>query len=163
MDKSKILLVYFSSTGITKRFSKYISETLNINTYQIKEKKPYTQEDYGTSMNDNTRCQIEQRDNKSRPEIITDDIPNLGNISTIILGFPIWSLIAPRVVQTFLEYKDLSGKRIIPFATSWQSPIGDSEIHLHSSCPKAVWDKAIVFNQNSNKNVLTNWAKQLKL
>ena len=163
MDKSKILLVYFSSTGITKRFSKYISETLNIKSYQIKEKKPYTKEDYGTSMNDNTRCQIEQRDDKSRPEIITDDIPNLDNINTIILGFPIWSLIAPRVVQTFLEYKDLSGKRIIPFATSWKSPIGDSEIHLHNSCPKAIWDKAIVFNQTCNKNVITNWAKQLKL
>ena len=163
MDKSKILLVYFSSTGITKRFSKYISEALNIKSYQIKEKKPYTQEDYGTSMNDNTRCQIEQRDVKSRPEIITDDIPNLDNINTIILGFPIWSLIAPRVIQTFLEYKDLSGKRIIPFATSWQSPIGDSEIHLHNSCPKAIWDKAIVFNQTCNKNVITNWAKQLKL
>ena len=163
MDKSKILLVYFSSTGITKRFSKYISEALNIKSYQIKEKKLYTQEDYGTSMNDNTRCQIEQRDDKSRPEIITDDIPNLDNINTIILGFPIWSLIAPRVVQTFLEYKDLSGKRIIPFATSWQSPIGDSEIHLHNSCPKAIWDKAIVFNQTCNKNVITNWAKQLKL
>ena len=114
-------------------------------------------------MNDNTRCQIEQRDDKSRPEIITDDIPNLDNINTIILGFPIWSLIAPRVVQTFLEYKDLSGKRIIPFATSWQSPIGDSEMHLHNSCPKAIWDKAIVFNQTCNKNVITNWAKQLKL
>ena len=163
MDKYKILLVYFSSTGITKRFSKYISEALNIKSYQIKEKKPYTQEDYGTSMNDNTRCQIEQRDDKSRPEIITDDIPNLDNINIIILGFPIWSLIAPRVVQTFLEYKDLSGKRIIPFATSWQSPIGDSEIHLHNSCPKAIWDKAIVFNQTCNKNVITNWAKQLKL
>ena len=163
MDKSKILLVYFSSTGITKRFSKYICDVLNIKSYQIKEKKSYTQEDYGTSMNDNTRCQIEQRDDKSRPEIITDDIPNLDNINTIILGFPIWSLIAPRVVQTFLEYKDLSGKRIIPFATSWQSPIGDSEIHLHNSCPKAIWDKAIVFNQTCNKNAITNWAKQLKL
>ena len=128
-----------------------------------KRKKSYTENDYGTSINDNTRCQIEQRDDKSRPEIITDDIPNLDNINTIILGFPIWSYLAPRVVQTFLEYKDLSGKRIIPFATSWQSPIGDSEIPLHNSCPKAIWDNAIVFNQNSNKNVLTNWAKQLKL
>ena len=163
MDKSKILLVYFSSTGITKRFSKYICDALNIKSYQIKEKKSYTQNDYGTSINDNTRCQIEQRDDKSRPEIITDDIPKLDNINTIILGFPIWSYLAPRVVQTFLEYKDLSGKRIIPFSTSWQSPIGNSEIPLHNSCPKAKWDKAIVFNQNSNKNVLTNWAKQLKL
>ena len=114
-------------------------------------------------MEDNTRCQIEQRNDKSRPEIITDDIPNLDNINTIILGFPIWSLIAPRVVQTFLEYKDLSGKRIIPFATSWQSPIGNNEILLHNSSPNAKWDKAIVFNQNSSKSVLTNWAKQLKL
>ena len=163
MDKSKILLVYFSSTGITKRFSKYISEALNIKSYRIKEKNPYTQRDYGTSMENNTRCQIEQRNDKSRPEIITDDIPNLDNINTIILGFPIWSLIAPRVVQTFLEYKDLSGKRIIPFATSWQSPIGNTEILLHNSSPNAKWDKAIVFNQNSSKSVLTNWAKQLKL
>ena len=163
MDKSKILLVYFSSTGITKRFSKYISEALNIKSYRIKEKNPYTQSDYGTSMEDNTRCQIEQRDENSRPEIITDDIPNLEKIKVIILGFPIWSYIAPRVVQTFLECKDLSGKKIIPFATSWKSPIGETEKTLHNSCPKAIWDKAIVFSQYSKKDVITNWAKNLKL
>ena len=163
MDKSQILLVYFSATGITKRFSEYICNTLKIKSYQIKEKTPYNKNDFGNSINDNTRCQIEQRNDKSRPEIITDDIPNLDNINTIILGFPIWSLIAPRVVQTFLEYKDLSGKRIIPFATSWQSPIGNTEILLHNSSPNAKWDKAIVINQNSSKSVLTNWAKQLKL
>ena len=163
MDKSKILLVYFSSTGITKKFSQYISEALKIKTYQIKEKIPYTHNDYGTSMKDKTRCQIEQRNNKSRPEIITNDFPDLENINTIILGFPIWSLIAPRVVQTFLEYKDLSGKRIIPFATSWQSPIGDTEKHLHNSSPNAIWDEAIVFNQNCNKNVIIDWAKNLKI
>ena len=161
MDKSNILLVYFSSTGITKRFSKYICEELKIKSYQIKEKIPYTHDDYGYSDN-NARCQLEQRDEKSRPEIITEDIPNLDSINTIILGFPIWSYLAPRVVQTFLETKDLSGKRIIPFATSWLSPIGDSEKPLHSSCPKAHWDKAIVFNQNSSKDLIKNWAKKLK-
>ena len=162
MNTSKVLLVYFSSTGITKRFSEYICETLKIRSYRIREKKTYTHNDYGNSINDNTRCQLEQRDEKSRPEIITEDIPNLDNINTIILGFPIWSYLAPRVVQTFLETKDLSGKRIIPFATSWQSPVGDSEKPLHSSCPNAHWDKAIVFNQNSRKDIITNWAKKLK-
>ena len=162
MDTSKILLIYFSSTGITKRFSEYICETLKIKSYRIKEKIPYTHDDYGYS-NDNARCQLEQRNEKSRPDIITEDIPNLDNISTIILGFPIWSYIAPRVVQTFLETKDLSGKRIIPFATSWQSPIGETEKPLHCSCPKAIWDKAIVFNQKSSKSLIKNWAKNLKL
>ena len=163
MDKSKILLVYFSATGITKKFSEYICDTLKIKSYRIKLKVPYTNNDYGNSIYDNTRCQIEQRDEKSRPEIITDDIPNLDNINIIILGFPIWSYIAPRVVQTFLEYKDLSGKRIIPFATSWKSPIGETEKPLHESSPKAIWDKAIVFSQYSNKDVIVNWAQKLKL
>ena len=163
MDKSQILLVYFSATGITKRFSEYISNTLKIKSYQIKEKIPYNKNDFGNSINDNTRCQMEQRDENSRPEIITDDIPNLEKIKVIILGFPIWSYIAPRVVQTFLECKDLSGKKIIPFATSWKSPIGETEKTLHNSCPKAIWDKAIVFSQYSKKDVITNWAKNLKL
>ena len=162
MNPSKIILVYFSATGITKRFSEYICETLKIKSYRIKEKKPYTQSDFGNSIHDNTRCQLEQRDEKSRPEIIIEDFPNFENINTIILGFPIWSYIAPRVVQTFLETKDLSGKRIIPFATSWKSPIGETEIPLHNSCPKAIWDKAVVFNQNSKKDLIKNWAKQLK-
>ncbi len=40
------------------------------------------------------------------------------------MGFPIWWYQAPRIIETFLEAYDFSGKTVIPFATSGGSGYG---------------------------------------
>ncbi|MBR2512151.1 MAG: flavodoxin, partial [Firmicutes bacterium] len=44
----------------------------------------------------------------------------------IYLGFPIWWYVAPTIINTFLEKYDLSGKKIILFATSGGSGFGST-------------------------------------
>ena len=44
-------------------------------------------------------------------------IDNIGDYSTVILGYPIWWYDIPMPVRSFLEQYDLSGKRIAVFTT----------------------------------------------
>ena len=49
---------------------------------------------------------------------------NMDGYDTIFVGFPIWWYVAPAIINTFLESYDLTGKTIIPFATSGGSGMG---------------------------------------
>lgn len=48
------------------------------------------------------------------------------------LGYPIWWGDAPRMMSTFVEAHDFSGKTVIPFCTSGGSGIGRSGSNLAS-------------------------------
>ena len=56
-------------------------------------------------------------DPASRPEI-ADEVENMDQYDTVCIGFPIWWYIEPRIIDTFLESYDFSGKKLVPFATS---------------------------------------------
>ncbi len=36
----------------------------------------------------------------------------------VFIGFPIWWYVAPTIINTFLEQYDMTGKKIVLFATS---------------------------------------------
>ena len=99
---------------------------------------------------------------KSRPEIIEDNF-SAGNYDTIYLGFPIWWGTAPKVVHSFLEKYDFSGKKIIVFATSGSSGLGNTANNLKSSVStsaKIVEGK--VLNGNPSVDELKQWAEKFK-
>lgn len=64
---------------------------------------------------------------------------DLAQYDTVLLGFPIWWYVEPRIVDTFLESQDFSGKTVIPFATSGGSGIEKAARSLKDHCPDAVW------------------------
>lgn len=124
------LVVVFSVTGNTRPLAEYAAEYLNADFFEIEAAEPYTDKDidYGNS---SSRTSIEQNDLSSRPEI-ANFIPNMDQYDTIILGYPIWWGQAPRIIDTFLESYDFSGKTIVPFCTSASSGIGSSDTNLHA-------------------------------
>ena len=89
-------------------------------------------------MDKKSRSSVEMADRTIRPEIIKGDI-NLDEYDTIYLGFPIWWGVAPTVVNTFLEAYDMKGKKIVVFATSGTSGMGDSVKELQPSAPGATF------------------------
>ena len=95
----------------------------------------------------------------SRPEIerIRD---NMQDYDTIYLGFPIWWYIAPTIINTFLECYDLTGKTIVPFATSGGSGMGKTNEMLLPSCPGAILAEGCVFKADISKQELVSWAEQ---
>ena len=53
-------------------------------------------------------------------------------------GHAIWWFVATKIINTFLESYDFSGKTIVPFATSGGSGMGSTNEKLAPSCPGAI-------------------------
>ena len=113
---SKILVAYFSASGVTKKVAEKLAALVNADIHEIKPKVPYTKADLNW-MDKKSRSSVEMNDKTFRPEIVKEDL-NLSSYDTILLGFPIWWYVAPTIINTFLENYDFSGKRIVLFATS---------------------------------------------
>lgn len=142
---SKILVAYFSASGVTKRAAERIAAAAGADMFEIRPKVPYTQVDLNWN-NRQSRSSVEMSDPACRPEI-TDRLENMQAYDTVFLGFPVWWYVAPRIISTFLESYDFSGKRIVPFATSGGSGMGRTVEELRPLCAtSAVWDKGKVVN-----------------
>ena len=127
---NKTLVVYFSATGNTKNVAQYIAETVNADLVEIVAANPYTSDDinYGDS---NSRTTKEQNDKSSRPAI-SNTIANWSEYTTVYIGHPIWWGEEPRIMDTFVESYDFTGKTVIPFCTSASSGVGNSASNLAS-------------------------------
>ena len=121
---SKILVAYFSASGVTKKVAEKLAALVNADIHEIKPKVPYTKADLNW-MDKKSRSSVEMNDKTFRPEIVKEDL-NLSSYDTILLGFPIWWYVAPTIINTFLENYDFSGKRIVLFATSGGSGFGNT-------------------------------------
>ena len=155
------LVAYFSATGTTKGVAQNLAKTTGADLYEIKPMKPYTSADLNWH-DSNSRSSVEMNDSKSRPEIVADNF-SPDKYETIYLGFPIWWGTAPKVVHTFLEKYDFSGKKIIIFATSGSSGLGNTANNLKSSVPSST--KIIegkVLNGSPSVEELKQWVESLK-
>ena len=119
----KKIVCYFSAGGNTRKVAEKLAQKADADIYEIKPKISYTKDDLNW-MDKKSRSSVEMADRTIRPEIIKGDI-NLDDYDTIYLGFPIWWGVAPTVVNTFLEAYDMKGKKIVVFATSGTSGIGE--------------------------------------
>lgn len=155
---SKKLVAYFSASGVTAKVAERLSESIGADLHEITPKVRYTDADL--DWRDKTsRSSIEMSNPASRPEIerIRD---NMQDYDTIYLGFPIWWYIAPTIINTFLESYDLTGKTIVPFATSGGSGMGKTNELLLPSCPGAILAEGCVFKADISKQELVSWAEQ---
>ena len=160
VKNNKVLVVIFSRTGHTKPLAEYVVEELNADLYEIEAKIPYTDDDikYYTDC----RADREQDDPTARPEI-SGDLPDVSGYDTIFLGYPIWHGQAPKIIYTFLESVDLSGKRIIPFCTSGSSPLGTSAENLHPLAPDSEWNEGRRFAIGTAKEEVIEWVDSLNI
>lgn len=158
----KALITYFSCSGVTKRVAQVIADVTNGNLVEIKPAVPYTAADL--NWNDiNSRSSVEMKDQTSRPAIIKD-IENIESYDVIFLGFPIWWYVAPTIINTFLESYDLTGKTIVPFATSGGSGAGKTNDYLKQSCETAAkLYPTTIINGTPTKSNLAQWLDDLKL
>lgn len=117
----KKLIVYFTAGGVTEKAALQLAKAAGGETYRIKPIHPYTKEDLDWR-NKSSRSSIEMQNPSSRPEI-EKDWPDMKSYDLIYVGFPIWWGVAPRPVNTFIESQNLSGKKIVLFATSGGSGI----------------------------------------
>lgn len=161
--RGKTLVAYFSASPSrrTERVAHKIADVIGADLYEIVPTVPYTQEDLNWN-NAQSRSSMEMRDPNSRPEIgskLLDPAP----YRVIFVGFPIWWYVAPHIINTFLESYDLTGKTIIPFATSGGSSMGQTTVHLRPSAEGAVVKEGRRFDMGETPMAVNSWIAALGL
>lgn len=152
------LVAYFSATGVTAKVAELLSDTIGADLYSIEPEVPYTKADLDWT-DKTSRSTVEMNNPTSRPSI-REERDNMSDYDTIFLGFPIWWYVAPTIINTFLESYDLSGKTIIPFATSGGSGMGKTNEKLLPSCNGATLLEGTLFSADISAKELAEWAKK---
>ena len=134
---SKKLVAYFSASGTTKKAAERLAKATGADLFEIKPKVPYSSAD------------LNWMDKKSRSSVEMSDP-----------SFPIWWYVAPRIINTFVESYDFTGKTLVPFATSGGSGMGRTVDELRKLCPNANWKAGKMVNGISDK-ALADWANTL--
>lgn len=155
----KTLVAYFSASGQTAKLAKTLAGVTGGDLFEIAPETAYTAADLDW-MDKKSRSTIEMKDPKSRPAI-AGKVADMAQYDTVLVGFPIWWYQAPRIIETFLESYDFSGKTVIPFATSGGSGMGKTNSVLKPSCGGAKLLEGKVFRRGTSKSDLAAWAESL--
>lgn len=134
-EAAKTLVVYFSATGNTKAVAEEISRLTGADLYEIVPADPYTDADLNYNNND-CRANQEMNDTSARPAIVSGVI-DVSPYDIVFVGYPIWWGTMPRIINTFLDTYDLSGKTVLPFCTSGSSGITQSVSDFRAAEPGA--------------------------
>ena len=155
----KTLVAYFSASGQTAKLAKTLAGVTGGDLFEIAPETAYTAADLDW-MDKKSRSTIEMKDPKSRPAI-AGKVADMAQYDTVFVGFPIWWYQAPRIIETFLESYDFSGKTVIPFATSGGSGMGKTNSVLKPSCGGAKLLEGKVVRRGTSKSDLAAWAESL--
>ena len=161
-EEANILVAYFSATGNTRALAEYVADALNADLYDIQPEILYTSADLNYRDN-SSRASLENNTPSSRPAI-SGSVENMEKYDIVFLGYPIWWGQAPRIIYTFLDSYDFSGKTIVPFCTSGSSGIGSSATNLHSLCADSTkWLPGARLPRNASKDDVETWVNGLEL
>lgn len=160
-EGTKVLVAYFSATNTTEGVAQHIANGLNADLYEIVPEDPYTDADLNYN-DDNSRSTIEMNDASSRP-VISGSVENMEQYDIVFIGYPIWWGEAPRIVSTFMESYDFSGKTIVPFCTSGGSGIGSSASNLEQLTSGTTWLDGRRLNGSDSQDTVMEWVNGLGL
>lgn len=155
---SKVLVAYFSASGVTAKLAERLASAIGADLHEIKPEKPYTSADLDWR-NSNSRSSVEMKDKSFRPTI-ANSVENMDQYDTVFVAFPIWWYVAPTIINTFLEAYNLDGKKIIPLATSGSSGMGNTNKELAPSCKGATLEEGKRFAANAGEKELADWANK---
>ncbi|MBR5697112.1 MAG: NAD(P)H-dependent oxidoreductase [Prevotella sp.] len=152
----KVLVAYFSASGVTEGVAKQLAEVTGGDLHKIQPEQPYTEADLDWR-DKQSRSTLEMQDKNSRPAI-TNKLANMQDYDVVYVGFPIWWYTAPTIINTFIESYDFKGKTVIPFATSGGSDIKKACEDLKAAYPDVNWKEGKLLNRAS-KDDLKKWVE----
>ena len=153
----KTLVTYFSASGVTRNAATQLANIIGADIYEIQPAVPYTSADLDWT-DKNARSTVEMHDLSSRPAI-KGKVENIDDYHIVYIGFPIWWYTAPTIINTFIEAHNLSGKTLIPFATSGGSTIKKSCEDLRKTYPNLKWKDGRLLNHIDKKEI-EDWRKE---
>ena len=129
---NKKLVCYFSASGNTRRVAEKISSAVNGDIFEIEPKEKYTDKDLDWT-DKQSRSSIEMNKN-IKPEI-KNQISNLEEYNSIIIGFTVWWYKEPTIIDKFLDENNMNGKKIYVFVTSGGSSVDSTYKSLQNNYP----------------------------
>ena len=144
---SKKLVAYFSASGVTKKAAELLAAATKADLNWMDKK---------------SRSTLEMNDLASRPAI-AEKLSDMDAYDVIFLGFPIWWYTAPSIIKTFLESYNFAGKKIVLFATSGSSGLGETDRELQKLCPDAKIISGKMLNGSQTREGLEAWVRELNL
>lgn len=153
----KILVAYFSASGVTRRVAEKMAQAAGADLFEIAPEQPYTRADLNW-MNKNSRSTLEMQDRDCRPAMAA--APDVAGYDVVLVGFPVWWYREPSIIDTFMESADFTGKTVVPFCTSGGSELGDSAQNLQKLAPGARVLDGRRFRSSASPEELKRWAEQ---
>ena len=154
----KVLVSYFSASGVTKRVAEKIAISVKGDIFEIEPVNKYTKEDLNWK-NESSRSSVEMKDRSTRPSIV-NKVGELEKYDTVVIGFPIWWYTAPTIVKTFIDYHNLEGKKVFIFVTSGGSSSDEALKDLKETYPKLDFISARRFNGSEHPEIYASWIVQ---
>ena len=141
-----------------RNFAEELAAAADADLWEIVPLVPYTKEDLDYK-NPKSRSSVEMKDPYERPTIkmCTDT----RHYKVIFLGFPIWWGVCPKLINSWIENNDLTGKIMVPFATSGSSQIAPAVDYLRKTYPDYKWEDGRLLNSYP-EGFLTKWAASYK-
>ena len=142
---SKVLVAYFSASGVTKGVAERIANENGYDLFEIVPEEIYSPADLDWT-DRNSRSTIEMNDKGFRPPIV--EACDVSAYDTVVIGFPVWWYTAPSIINTFIESVDLKGKTIKAFCTSGGSGIDKCVSDLKATYPELDFSSGMRFAGN---------------
>lgn len=159
----KVLVVYYSASGNTKRVAEDIAEAAGGDLFEIVPTEVYTSDDLNWT-NSDSRVSREHDDESLRDvPLTTTEVENWDDYDTVFIGYPIWWGIAAWPVDNFVKDNDFTGKTVFPFATSSSSGMGQSGTLLSEMAGTGDWQDGQRFRSNVEAGDVIGWVNGLGL
>jgi flavodoxin len=156
---SKVLICWFSRSGLTKRAVDKAQSLLNADVYEIQTGSSYT------GLVGGMRSVLHMITSEKPP--ITGPLPDLTKYDAIIVATPVWSFKPAPPVMSFLSAVDFAGKPVIPLATCKSNARRFLDVFKATLGTRGRFVSAEVFYDVGGKSdaaleeIVKNWVKGL--
>lgn len=156
---SKVLVAYFSASGVTAKAAAKLAKAAGAELFEIVPEQVYTKADLNWQ-DKNSRSSVEMNDRSSRPAI-KSKVKNMEQYDVVFVGFPVWWYREPSIIDTFMESYDFSGKTVVPFCTSGGSGLGSTSSNLQALAKgaKVIEGKRLSFM--ATEGSLKKWIEEI--
>ena len=157
-DEEKILIVYFSHSGNTRKIAKQIHTNIGGDLIEIE-----TIDKYPSDHSEILEQARKEVDAGYKPALKTK-IESIKEYTVLFLGYPNWWGTIPTPVSAFLGEYDLSGKIIAPFCTHGTGGLARTVEAIKETCPDSkVLDALGISNSRVNEaeSEVSEWLSRI--
>lgn len=161
-DNGKVLVAYYSAQGHTKRVAAAAADALGADIFEIVPASEYSEEDLDWTNPDSRVSQEHDNEDMREMELVQSTPTNWESYDMVLIGYPIWWGIAAWPCDKFVKSNNFEGKRVVPFATSSSSGMGQSGRLLQDMTNGGRWESGMRFASSATETEVQNWAASLR-